>query len=151
MDNPFVRLGLVVVCLFVLAIFYEAFRLRVLVVRGRGVVERSRAYERPTPSGAQRILVAGDSAAAGTGAEKPELSLAGRLGATFPKHEVVNLGVNGLKVAGLVEVLEGVSHTDHYRFMLLQIGGNNVIRFTPLEVIDRDIRRVLTLAKERAE
>jgi len=106
------------------------------------------AFERDVPNASTRILVLGDSTAYGVGAEDTTLSTAGRLGALYPDAEVVNLAVSGLKIEGLNKILSEIDSAERYDIVLIQIGANDIIRFTSMENIEAGIEKVLARAEK---
>lgn len=95
-----------------------------------------------------KILVLGDSTAYGTGAENPEGSTAGRLGLLYPEADITNLSVNGLKIAGLLEIIENIDKTKKFDIILIQIGANDIMRFTSMNNISEGIEKLIIRVKE---
>jgi len=96
------------------------------------------------------FLVVGDSTAVGTGSKDPNNSTAGRLGADFRTAQITNLGVNGARVQDLSAILRGVS-SQSFDLVLIQIGGNDVAKFTPLKPLEIELEIVLKQAKKLSE
>lgn len=94
----------------------------------------------------QRILVAGDSTAVGTGSKDPVRTLAGFLAKDFPMMSIENVAVNGTTTR---EVLTQLNHAEAERYegILISTGGNDVWKFTPLTSLREDIHSVLTTSK----
>lgn len=141
----------IAVLVLALVVGYECVSFFLLFRRASAVVDESSVYERIIPDAQQRILVAGDSTAAGTGAKDSADSIAGRLGRDFPNSNVRNIGANGLKIAGLREKLAALSQDERYDLILLQIGGNDILRFTPRGAFRRELVEALEEAKKRSE
>jgi lysophospholipase L1-like esterase len=101
---------------------YAALRLR----RSARLAEaESRPYTRlARPEGA-RLLVVGDSRAAGAGASSPECSLPGLLSRANPSLTVVNRGFESADVAATLAQLEGGERFDA---VLVMVGANDVLR-----------------------
>ncbi len=93
----------------------------------------------------QKILVIGDSTAAGTGAEDPSLSVAGRLAKRFPNATIVNRGKNGATTKHVLAELRTV--TEKFDLMLIQTGANDILRFTNVATLKQDIAELLEKAK----
>lgn len=109
------------------------------------VIEASTvAYEQRPANSTMRILVAGDSTAVGVGA-RSEDSIAGRIGKKYPRAEITNLGVSGLRLAGLKEKLSSRGENT-YDLVLLQIGANDITGRTPYAGIRRTLGEVLHVA-----
>ncbi|MBP7057275.1 SGNH/GDSL hydrolase family protein [Candidatus Gracilibacteria bacterium] len=105
-------------------------------------------YERVVADAQYRILVVGDSTAVGVGTSGPEHSIPGLVAQKYPSASVVNIAVNGSMVADVCTQLEQT--TGRYDLILMQVGGNDIIRFTRYRKYTRDIRIALTLAKNKA-
>jgi len=98
----------------------------------------------------KHFLVIGDSTAVGTGATSAEDSIAGRLGSDYPQASITNLGINGSKTQELIPRLTSLGDK-HYDFILIQIGGNDIVRRTNLAELKQSIDTVLFEAKKRAD
>jgi lysophospholipase L1-like esterase len=100
------------------------------------------AYEQHPVNPKIHILITGDSTGHGTGASKPEESIAGRIGRDYPHADITNIAINGLKVAGLKDSLHTYFSNNpkiHYDLILFQIGGNDVTHFTNLANVGSDL------------
>jgi len=109
---------------------------------------RTSPFNRSVPDASFRILVLGDSTAVGTGVVRSEDSTAGRLAQKYPNAEVVNLAVNGLKIAGLETILKTIDEKRHFDIVLIQIGANDIIRLTSMRDIEAGIDRILARSRE---
>lgn len=85
----------------------------------------------------QRVLVLGDSTGYGTGARDVQETVAGRLGADFPELTIVNRSVNGDTIADATERLQNID--GDFDFILLQLGGNDVLQGRSQTLIAQDI------------
>jgi lysophospholipase L1-like esterase len=97
---------------------------------------------------ALRLLVVGDSTAVGTGASTPAHSLAGLLAARFPGLLIENRARDGATFADVAAQLAGAERFD---MVLVQAGGNDVIRLRDLDQVAQDIDHVTTLARQVAD
>jgi lysophospholipase L1-like esterase len=95
--------------------------------------------ERP----ALRLLVVGDSTAVGTGASAAQNSLVGLIARAHPDWAIVNRGRDGAKFADIAEQLQSAGRHD---LVLVLGGGNDVIRLTPRETLEREVALVLQRA-----
>lgn len=119
---------------------YVAIRLLSLVGISNELVRQSKSYEQDGHGG-PRILVMGDSTAVGTGVTDPRGSIAGRFGADYPAAEVRNVGINGLRAAGLLQSFP--SYPDQsFDLVFIQIGANDIMRGTPAADFTRDLAAV---------
>lgn len=134
---------LVVVVLFLVSIFKSYLLYKKTVVLEKDYT----AFSRAIPNASMRILVLGDSTAVGTGVKDAKNSTAGRLSNAYPNAEVVNVSENGLKIAGLIEKLKTFKTDDRFDIVLIQIGANDIIRFTADEDIKKGIDTVLARTK----
>ena len=94
-----------------------------------------------------KILFVGDSTAVGTGAANNQQSVAGWLGKYYPTAHIDNWGRNGLRLADLATWFDPAMAKIHYEVVILQIGGNDILRFTNLKNVERDLMTVLERAK----
>ncbi len=142
-----IRIVLLIAGLLAVALAYEAYRVFLAFERARPVLQRAVPFERV--AGGASYLVAGDSTGVGTGGTA-ETSVAGRLASANPNASVRNISKNGLKVAGLLEKLRAEPNFKH-QLILLQIGGNDILNFTSVSDVIRDLRLVFEEAKKRGE
>lgn len=103
------------------------------------------------PAPALRLLVVGDSTAVGTGASTPQASLAGLLAARFPGLLIENRARDGATFADVAAQLAAPeAGGGGFDMVLVNAGGNDVIRLRDLEQVAEDIDRVARLARQRA-
>jgi len=127
---------------------YELSMLGIRINRGTQIAEASRPFELINPGAKQRILIVGDSTGVGTGAARPEESVAGRIAAEFPGVEIVNLSRNGEKLQDVLAQLDSVGEAG-IEIVLVQAGGNDILGFTNLDELKYTIRQVLTKARQK--
>ena len=96
----------------------------------------------------RRILVVGDSTGVGTGAARPQDSVAGRISADHPRWLIDNLAENGAKMEDVIAQLHAAQK--RYDLVLVLAGGNDVIRLTPADELRANIASVVRLAQARA-
>lgn len=142
----YLALGLTLVAI----IAYQAIRIMRLASTGRDLAERAVAYEQHPANPTDCVLVIGDSSAVGVGSTNPSESVAGRLGTRYPNIDITNRGRNGLRVKDLAESFSP-SSDEHYQLILVQIGGNDVRRFTSLDELEKNLRVVLGRAAKVAD
>lgn len=120
-----------------------------LLTNSRTLIQASKSFVRIVPNPTHTILVLGDSTAVGTGAT-PASSTAGRLGNLYPHASVYNYAINGLQLAGLIKQMREPPVKDFANkkadILLLQIGANDLVYFTPLPQIERELTEVLQKA-----
>ncbi len=122
--------------------------LGVRIRRGTKIAEASRPFEQTNAAAAHRILVVGDSTGVGTGAARPEDSVAGRMASEFLGTAVVNRARNGARATDAVAQLESVAARG-FDVVLVQVGGNDILRFTGLGKLRNAIGQVLAKAREK--
>ena len=115
----------------------------------RELVDRSEPLQSTPADAAQRLLIVGDSTGVGTGASAPENSLAGLLAQAFPRLQIDNRAADGALIADVRGQLEAVS--GRYDAVLVQAGGNDVIRLRSQDSMGRDMDRVTELARARSD
>jgi lysophospholipase L1-like esterase len=98
-----------------------------------------------SPSGAKRVLVAGDSTAVGTGAGEPLMSVPGRIARDNPSVLLVNLAEDGARTEALVAQLHSAGPAE-YDAVLILVGGNDVLRLTGIDRLRDSIAAALHLA-----
>lgn len=116
----------------------------------RETVELARLSEplQHAPRGARmRLLIVGDSTGVGTGASGPRESVAGLLAREFPLLHIENRSRDGATLDDVTRQLGGQARFD---MVLVQAGGNDVIRLGSAEALRRDVDRIVALAHERA-
>lgn len=113
------------------------------------LARRSEPLQHTPPDATLRLLIVGDSTGVGTGASSPQASLAGLLAQTYPRLQIDNRARDGATFAGVIEQLEAA--TARYDLVLVQAGGNDVIRLRKLDDVRADVERVATLARARGQ
>jgi lysophospholipase L1-like esterase len=96
-----------------------------------------------------RLLIVGDSTGVGTGATSPQTSLAGLLAQAFPRLRIDNRARDGATFEGVVQQLQADSA--RYDMVLIQAGGNDVIRLRSDDAVRADIDRATALAAARSD
>lgn len=137
----------VAVTLFILDIA----RVHLLVKKGKILAKNAIPFERANLNAQIKILVIGDSTAMGTGSKKPELTTAGRLGTLYPEASVKNISQNGLKLGGLLKILETLDSQEHFSIILVQIGSNDIIRLTNMKDIEKDAEKVFARLSKQTD
>lgn len=108
-----------------------AWRAGIVFVRARvskRLMEDSKPYEALTTDYDKTLLILGDSTGVGTGASLPEDTVAARLGAYIGATYVENQAKNGAAVEDLSTQIQRL-HLSHYDYILIQIGGNDILAF----------------------
>ncbi|CAN5338255.1 hypothetical protein BH20ACT22_BH20ACT22_13930 [soil metagenome] len=94
-----------------------------------------------------RLVVLGDSTAAGVGAGRPELSyparLAAQLGDDGYRVDLSALGMSGARTADVLAVQVPLAEASDPDLVFVGIGANDAIHVTPIESVRRDMDEVL--------
>jgi lysophospholipase L1-like esterase len=112
------------------------------------MARRSEPFEQTPTVPTMRLLVVGDSTAVGTGASAPANSLAGLIGRQHPALLIENRARDGARFEQVAQQLDAGGRFD---LVLIQAGGNDVIRLRGKDAMRADIERVADLARQRAE
>ncbi len=136
---------------FFLIVVLVAFEIVLFISRvntGRSLAEASAPFELRKKDAKRRVLVIGDSTGVGTGASDPADSIAGRIARDYPGTEIVNRAKDGARVADVPGELRDFRNGE-FDLVLLQVGGNDIIRFTDLVNLRNSTTRVLRLAVDK--
>ena len=112
------------------------------------LARHSRSFQQYPADPALRLLVVGDSTAVGTGANAPAASIAGRLGQAHPKLWVANRAQDGARLADVVVQLRETP--EHFDVVLVQAGGNDVIRLSNMDTLRQTVDDVARAARQKA-
>lgn len=107
-----------------------------------------RGGERPI-----RLLVLGDSTAAGVGTDTQDDALPGNLARQFAKHfgrgtEWTALGENGATARDLLERFIDEAASASYDVVFLSIGANDALGLRPRRAFSRDVRQLVDRLRE---
>lgn len=145
MDLSLKKIVIVILILIVIVIGINLLIVWLRTNEGRKIAANSKPFKHQNSNPRLRVLFVGDSTAVGSGAKTPEDSLAGRFFKDHPNSEIINLGKNGLKTKELIDILE--KEKEKYDLIIMQIGANDILRFTDLDDLEKDIQESITLAK----
>ena len=141
--NPFKKYFQIFFLLLGCVLVFNILRIAFLIMKSHSLVKDAQAYQRIKPEAKLKILFIGDSTAVGTGAKDPRDSVAGRFGKDFPEAQIINLGINGESTHQLAQAFnpQKLSPCD---LVVIQIGGNDIIRFTNLSNLEKDLDQLLS-------
>lgn len=145
------KLVLLIIVLLALLVVYFGYPLYRATRISKQIESRTTAYEQRRADPSMRILVAGDSTGVGTGAERSEDSIAGRIGNDIPEADITNISENGLMLAGLRKHLTELPDEVRYDLILLQIGANDVVGIGSLAYVEQELQTVLDEAEAHAD
>lgn len=153
-ENPFAMLRTrtsqgVLLALACLPLVAQTVRFARCVRTGRVLSRSMLPFERRLLGAGVTLLVAGDSTAVGTGAADAQETLAGLLAADFPSARIINVAEVGARVADLPRQL--AAYHGRCDALIMAIGGNDVLRFTPRDALAPQARVALEHARARAD
>ena len=141
-------LAILILQFYLLLITIKVLKMVWFLLHGMQLWHKPRSYS-ALREGGKRILIIGDSTAYGAGAEKPEDTIAGRLGRDFPGTEIVNKAVNGsLTRHAIVQLAQAGSKP--FDMIIVCTGGNDIWHFTRLAPLERNLNRLLKDAIEKS-
>lgn len=111
------------------------------------IIKQAKPYSQLPLTPKLQILVTGDSTGYGTGATKPEESVAGRLGSLLPSSQITNLSQNGMKSRELAAHFTNISGSK-YDLMVVHIGANDVLRLTPYSQVRQNLHTIIEAASK---
>jgi lysophospholipase L1-like esterase len=114
----------------------------------RELARASEPFRRDRAEAQARVLVVGDSTGVGTGAPVPGESVAGRIAARYPDVAIDNRSRDGARFADVRADLDGA--TGPYAMVLVQAGGNDVLRLTGEGRLALDVDAALARARRLA-
>ena len=117
------------------------------VQRAAELARASEPFQNNPDNPTLRVLIVGDSTAVGTGASSGSESLAGLMARQRPQTLIENRARDGARFADVLAQLVGEQRFDT---VIVQAGGNDVIRLRGLVVMQGDIDRVADRAREIA-
>lgn len=117
--------------------------------QAKELARRSEPLQHTPTDATLRLLIVGDSTGVGTGASAPQASVAGLLAQAYPRLRIDNLSRDGATFADVIGQLEGARA--RYDLVLVNAGGNDVIRLRGLDAVRADVDRVALLARARGE
>ncbi len=134
----------------ILFLFFGGTQFLWKIRRSNDVVLSSKTFSQEKSDSSYQVLVIGDSTGAGVGAINPQESVVGRLFTDFPFISVKNVSENGLRLKQVTEKLRTVEHA-RFNFIIIQAGGNDVIRLTPLHTLEKQLEEIFIETKKRAD
>lgn len=128
---------------------HEAYRVYRAFALARPIIDAAVPYTQE--GNGVRVLFAGESTGVGTGASRPQESVAGRLGADTLDATIENISKNGARMSDLLLALRALPEEKTYDVIVLQIGGNDILNFTSPENVRTELRSALTEATKRGK
>ncbi|MBP7060839.1 MAG: hypothetical protein KBA91_02565 [Candidatus Moranbacteria bacterium] len=125
---------------------FSYLRIQGLIRESSILVRSSVPYTQVATPDTPKVLFVGDSTGVGVGATRPGDSVAGRLGAAYPEWNIENRSVSGRKTAEILPTLRDLAN-EQYDTIVIQVGGNDIVYFSDLKQLEKDIASVLKEAK----
>lgn len=144
------KIFLIILIALAVYVYVEYRKLQLNVMIGVALANHAKAYEQHPAQFERNILVLGDSTGVGVGAGDPQLSLAGRLGSDYPRADITNRAVSGAKVRDVVSQFDGISG-QHFDLVYIQIGGNDIVRFTKFSEVEQELERIVEIATQHGD
>lgn len=135
----------VLACVILGTLFYGV-RFFLLRSKSKVLVQQSVAFEQKGDTALLPFLFAGDSTGVGIGASRSEETFAGYFGKDFPNRPIKNISKSGRKTEELVSILQA-QKSQSAQWVFVQIGGNDILYFTPHEKLADHIVRVVREGK----
>lgn len=140
--------------IFLLVILYYVFRISLILswmflnrLRRKGIAREKTLYPQ-FGYGGKKVLIAGDSTAAGTGASSPTGTFTNMLAQDFPEAAIFNTAWNGALTRDILEQFKYHKHLKYqYDAIIISTGGNDIWGMVSMGRLQRDLVRVLGLAK----
>lgn len=95
----------------------------------------------------KKVLILGDSVGVGTGANKPEESIAGQLAKDLPFVAIENLAQDGYRTRDLIPIINKIRNK-RYDMVIISIGGNDVWHLSFTAKLRSDLEKIIDVAKE---
>lgn len=140
-------LSTILIFLLILVVSIEILRLLYFGLMTKLLAKNTRCASHISTTDAPSVLIVGDSLMYGTGASKPENSLAGRLAEDFKDFTIENKSENGASIKRVIQQLENAGDKK-YEVVILCVGGIDTISFTQLKTIKIQLQKLYTLAKK---
>ncbi len=133
-------------CLAIAVIALIAFQAIRIAMNAGKLSYKQVPYEQHPANATLKVLFMGDSTVVGTGTISNNESTAGWFGQDFPSADIKNFSLNGRRIAGLINDFKP-SIGDHYNLIVIQIGANDIMRFTSYKDIERDLSILIDRVK----
>jgi len=139
----------IILIIIVISLAFSLIRFFLLVQKTKVIIKNTTPFQKPNPSATMRILALGDSTMVGTGAKDNNNSTAGRLSSLYPEASLENISKNGMRITELNEKIKNIENK--YDLIVIQIGANDIIRFTSNKTIDSELDKLLTKTKSLSD
>lgn len=131
------KIFLILCLILTIYLVVEVFKFYSKVKISKEIINSSQKFENLSNDFSKTILVLGDSTAFGVGTKEKNDSIAGQLANFTNATYVENLSVSGAQIHDLKNQLKNIKNINEnnksYDYILIQIGGNDIIRFHSVE------------------
>jgi len=134
-----------IIILFFLLFSFSFFSFLSKLSTSKQLLQRSTSFEQGDLHKDVSILVVGDSLGVGVGADDPRGSIAGRIGADLPHASVTNFSISGAHTKDIIDILKSL-RADQFNLVVVIVGANDILQFTPLAELEQQIDTALSLA-----
>ncbi len=124
-----------------LVLLYSGVTIYKGILAARKLIDVAEPFQK-TGDASRAMLVLGDSTAVGVGAARAEESVPGRVAAFIDASSVENYAQSGARAFALADQ-RAKAKLDRYELILIQIGGNDVVRFNSVEKVSDELERVV--------
>jgi lysophospholipase L1-like esterase len=138
------------IVLFTLYFVVNLIQFGLRLVRGHRLAQTSTPFEIKITHGKRGVLIVGDSTGVGTGAGNASKSIAGLIAQEYPYVEIKNNSSNGARVKDVIAQLDLI-HRQDFDLVLVQVGTNDILRFTPLHDLLLSTENLLTKARSKGK
>ena len=121
------------------------------IAESAALARRSEPLQQAPADATVTLLIVGDSTAVGTGASSAQHGLAGLLAQDHPRLRIDNRARDGATFSDVLNQLRPLGPGDRYDLVLVQAGGNDVIRLRDLDAMRSDIDQVIARAREHGD
>lgn len=128
----------------VVLLSYWGIRFYMTVQVSKKIINATVPYEKEASGTGPAVLVLGDSTAVGIGANRPQESVAGRVSAYLAASSVENYARSGAVTNDLPGQIAQAT-LPRYELILIQIGGNDIIRFMSASRATEHLKHALSL------
>jgi acyl-CoA thioesterase-1 len=100
----------------------------------------------------QTILVLGDSISAGFGIDKQQGWVAlieKKIKQEFPQYSLINASISGETTSGGANRLNALLIKHQPSLVILELGGNDGLRGTPIKLMSKNISRMISLSEKK--
>ena len=130
---------------------FSYWRIQGLVKESQVLISEARPYMRHVSDTAPRALFLGDSTGVGVGSSRAEDTVAGRFALAHPELNVENLAVSGKRTADIVRNVDTIPQGERYEYVIIQIGGNDIVRFSNTKKLRTDIEHILKKVRSMSD